>query len=223
MMLPRSRTRRQLAFLFAALLALMLGFVSPAQASGELELSKDGSLWGQSLSAPLFDPTQKLVPGGSLDAEFWVRNSGPTAARLLVKIGSGSLGELFQRDLVTLSLSSSSGTFWKARRTDPNSATAVAQLPVTGTEKLRLVISLDVAAANDTQSRAIPVEVQLILAGTASTEQPVPPGPDLPNTGVVMFPLFLAAACLMGGWGAVLLARRRRDREDEDAVQGRLR
>ncbi|AJT40447.1 LPXTG cell wall anchor domain-containing protein [Psychromicrobium lacuslunae] len=205
--------RRRFSLALVMVAVLTLGFANTAQAAGELELSKDGNRWAQSIAAPLFDPQQKLVPGGSLKTEFWARNSGPSAAQLSVKLGSTTLGELFQRDLLSLSVSASNGTVWTASRTASNSANLLADLPVSGTQKLTLTISLAVAAANDTELRSVPVDLQLILAGTAGDNHPVPPQkPELPNTGIVMLPLLLAFACFVGGWFAVLATRRRRDR-----------
>ncbi|WP_394941393.1 hypothetical protein [Psychromicrobium sp. YIM B11713] len=204
------RLLRILPLILISLFALSITAAAPAQASGELELSANGVAWSQALPGPIFSPTEKLVPGGSVTASFWVRNAGTSAAKLSVELTQGSLGQLFQRNLVELSLRSDQGTQWQAVPGSSAPGVLLAQIAVGKAEKLTLRISLRAEAANDTQLQQIPVDVRLILGGSTSpVKPPGPVGPNLPNTGFVLFPAVLGLALLGGGGLAWGLARRR--------------
>ncbi|NYE96579.1 hypothetical protein FHU41_002829 [Psychromicrobium silvestre] len=200
---------RHSVLMLALILGASLCFAPAAQAAGELELSRDGSSWGQSLPGPLFDSAQKLVPGSSISAEFWVRNGAASAGKLSVEL-NGALGELLQSGLLGLSLTSSSGTSWNAS-SGQSPRLLVAQIAPGSRQKLTLQASLAAAAANDTQLRKVPVSLQLILSESVESGATVQPA--LPNTGVVLLPLFLGSALAIGGYLAVWSARRRQSTE----------
>lgn len=59
--------------------AVVLLPASPAHAADELDVSDDGASWGAQLSGPLFDGLT-LVPRGSANSEFWIRNASSDRA-----------------------------------------------------------------------------------------------------------------------------------------------
>lgn len=53
-----------------------------------LRLSADGATWATGLPASLFGPDALVVPGATVARDLWVRNDGPTAARVLVDLAA---------------------------------------------------------------------------------------------------------------------------------------
>lgn len=76
------------------------GVSMQAPAGAAIELSRDGVHWEAELSAPLFDPGARWVPGDSRTATFLLRNRGPVDAWLAVSAeqlpvpGANSTGAL---------------------------------------------------------------------------------------------------------------------------------
>jgi hypothetical protein len=58
----------------------------PAYADGYVGLSSDGRHWSSRLSGPLFSPASRWVPGDVGTRSFWVRDQGPSSARLTIAV-----------------------------------------------------------------------------------------------------------------------------------------
>lgn len=55
-----------------------------------IAVSSDGAVWGTDLSVPLFDPTERWVPGDTAIASFYLRNDAASSAS--VRIEARDLG-----------------------------------------------------------------------------------------------------------------------------------
>lgn len=80
--------------------ALVLVPTSAAYAEGEVEVSPDGTAWGHTLSAPLFEGIA-LVPRGSASSTFMLRNSSEIGAFVRVVLqdvtfSSTTIGDALQ-------------------------------------------------------------------------------------------------------------------------------
>lgn len=87
-------TPRAVASIVSVLTALMLLVPSAASAADEIGLGRDGVTFAPALTAPLFAPEIRWVPGDVRTERFWVRNNMSTPAILEIDLRSDPVGEL---------------------------------------------------------------------------------------------------------------------------------
>jgi LPXTG-motif cell wall-anchored protein len=75
-----------------------------------LQVSTDGSVFVRSLTVPLFDPTFRIVPQGSLSRDLWVRNTGTSAGRLRVDLLNATSSDPDLAGALTISASEVAGS-----------------------------------------------------------------------------------------------------------------
>ncbi|TPW75462.1 hypothetical protein [Schumannella soli] len=111
MLVMRAQRRtRILASLLATAAAAggAVAVASPAHAdSSGIELSADGTYFARTLTAPLFDPSAAMIPGGSQARDFWVRNASGAPAYLRVSIADVHSTDADLADALTVSASTS--------------------------------------------------------------------------------------------------------------------
>lgn len=94
--------RRLLAALATAA-ALLASTVATAAAADEAQVSLDGRHWTGRISTPLFDPAFRWVPGDDDVKTFFVRNDGPSTARVTVEVDTGDPDHWIREDGLALS------------------------------------------------------------------------------------------------------------------------
>lgn len=206
--------------------SVMLLTAAPASAANEIAVSLDGSSWGSSLSQPLFDPNFLWVPGDDETSSFYVRNDGPSGARMRVDVQSTDPNNLVADDDI-LVWARVDGGAW-TRLADGVAPTALTERIVGegGVTRVDLRVVFDPASVNQSQVKSVRLGFVITLS-QAVTGDDSDDGRDddsgddsddgdrnglLPGTGSDADAawLFLAAAMIGGGagvWG------RSRDRE----------
>ncbi|HWJ82690.1 MAG TPA: LPXTG cell wall anchor domain-containing protein [Nocardioides sp.] len=193
------------------LAGMLMAWTPPAQADDQVGLSPDGQHWTDQLRRPLFDADQKWVPGDSEVRSFYVRDDGPTDARMTVQVLLRDADSLIPLDDVELSARAHRGR-WRALDV-VGSGTALLQAPLADGETVRVDLRarLRWAAKNDAQTGRLPLDlvVTLTQASAGHTDG------FIPGTGnTVESWLVLLAGLLVGGGVAVLVVRRRREQAD---------
>lgn len=217
--------RLRIVTALAAVLGVLgiLGVASPASAASKLELSADGVTWGSSLSAPLFDPAFRWVPGDSQTRSFYVRNHTGQDAVLDVIMLPAQFGDLMKSGDLTVSAQVDGGA-WTGATSADNSHFLIASAPVPGkaVRKINVRIDLSAGSTDATQDRQLGLafDVALSQAGVAvlaptqggsGGHGPKSHHPGLlPNTGDDVSPrTILLAALLCVGGAALAVASQR--------------
>ena len=195
-------------------MALVASSRPPAAAGATLVLvSSDGAHWARSLSAPLFDPAKRWVPGDQAQESFWVRNvaTDPGTLTLTARI---TPQQLFTPDGVHLTASTGSG--WEALA--PGQPAELARNIGPG-HQIRVSVRADFpfSAGNHTQSRTARLTFAVTLAesvagsgGSGSGPTGSQGGIPLPNTGATFPDWLLPLATVAVGTGLALVRRRRK-------------
>jgi len=194
------------------LIAVAIG-AAPARADGEIGLSTDGAAWTDVLSAPLFDRPGHWVPGDVETRSFYVRNEGPSDARLTVSLLTQDPGHLVSDDDVALSARvAASG--WTSLRNGQDVAPLVRDAVGQGRE-----VRVDVRAAFRWESPNASMVQQVPLRVVVTLRQDGPladgdsdDGPDgtLPDTGSLVTWWVIGGAVLSVALGVVLVVLGRR-------------
>ncbi len=181
--------------------------------SGEedaLRLSADGATWAPGLPASLFGPDALVVPGATVARDLWVRNDGPTAARVLVDLAPDVDPTAARTGLgawldVRLDGAVPGAATWEGPVLDPGEV-----------GRVEVSVAMSAAAPSSTRRSVAGVLETVHLVGVADAAPPIVPGeppstgPGLARTGADAWGLAVAAA-LAAGAGLVLarLGRRR--------------
>jgi LPXTG-motif cell wall-anchored protein len=190
---------------------------APARAEEEIGLSLDGRHWRSELTAPLFDPAARWVPGSRETRSFFVRNQGPTGARMSIEVRSRDSGRLLPDHDIGLTVRAAGGP-WAALENGQPVATLLRGALVRD-ERVRVDVRVvfDRASTNQSQVRRLPLTFHVRLVGAGADADVPDDGPDaLPDTGSLVEPWIVwLGAVLIGGGLALVLAARRREADDE--------
>ncbi|MDF9874894.1 hypothetical protein [Cellulosimicrobium cellulans] len=178
-------------------------------ATGEedaLRLSVDGTTWAPGLSASLFGSDALVVPGATGTRDLWVRNDGPTAARVLVELAPDvdpttprtGLGAWLD---VRLDGAAPVTATWEGPVLDPGEAGRVA---------VSVAMSADAPSSTRRSVAGVLETVHLVgvaglVAPPAAREEPASAGPGLARTGVDAW--WLATAAALAASAGLVLAR----------------
>ncbi|MBN0042439.1 hypothetical protein JN535_20015 [Cellulosimicrobium cellulans] len=206
---PGRTTHRALAGVLLAV--LLAGSGAPAAAAADtapggdeaLRLSTDGATWATQLPASLFGPDALVVPGSTVERDLWVRNDGPTAARVLVDLaddvdptaGGAGLGAWLD---VRLDGAEPDAATWAGPVLDPGEAARV-----------EVGVAMSADAPSSTRRSVAGVLEAVHLVGVADAVRPPagqpPTGPGLARTGADAW--WLAVAAVLATGTGVLLGR----------------
>ena len=208
------RTSSVLGATAATVLLASLG-TAPALAGSEVGLSLDGSHWSDRLSRPLFAPGLRWVPGDREVASFYVRNQGPTGARLTVGVQTRDPDEVLAGDDLLLMARAAGGPWVRL----DNGADVVPLLSgaLARTDEVRVDVRavLRWSATSRSEARALPFDLVVRLS-QLGLDGGMDDGGVLPGTGseVRIWVVVLGAGLVGGGLVLVLLTRRRREADD---------
>jgi LPXTG-motif cell wall-anchored protein len=211
-------TRTGLALTVAAAVAAAALGAAPARADDEIGLSLDGRHWSDELRRPLFDPGFRWVPGDTETRSFFVRNEGPSDARMTVRVVSDDPAGLLADEDIDLR-ARAAGSEW-VRFSNGQDVTELVEEAIGqgGRARIDVRVAFDPSSTNQSMSEVLPLEVVVTL----TEDGPLPddgndeePDGILPGTGGVVDPwvVVLGAALLAGGI-ALLAGRRRGERAD---------
>lgn len=199
---------RLLTLVLAGALALV---GSPARADDQIGLSLDGQHWTDQLRRPLFDTDRRWVPGDAAVRSFFVRDQGPTDARMTIQLVLRRGNTLLPLDGVELSAREHGGQ-WRALDV-VGKGTALLSRALDRGEPVRVDVRarLRWATKNDAQGARLPLDIVVTLtqAGPGGT------GGFIPGTGnAVESWLVLVGVALVGTGAVLVVVRRRREQED---------
>ncbi len=194
---------------------------STAQAADEIRLSNDGVTWSTSLSAPLFDPAFRWVPGDSETASFFVRNQGPSSARMTIEARSADTDELLQDDDISLQARVVGGEWVSLANGVASRSLTEQSIGHGGVVQLEVNATFDPASTNQSQTKRLALSFAVTLTdaldGGADGPTPDDDGSLLPTTGTLLSQQWLWIGAILVGTGLALAARRR-EREEEVTV-----
>jgi LPXTG-motif cell wall-anchored protein len=197
---------RRIAILAAAVIA-SLTVASPAMADDELSVSNDGVTFARDLSAPLFDPAVKWVPGDVRTATVYVRNNDELRGLLDVDLLGNHVGDLLDSGDIHVTASAGTGTSGVA--SDGSERRILSNAKVDGGDvvPVAVTVSFDFSSPNETQLRSTDIRLRFTL-----TQNEFPRADDgngeLPDTGAPTL-WILALGSILLGTGVAIVSRRR--------------
>lgn len=221
---------RRLAVLVTTALAVVATAAAPAHADDEIGLSTDGVTWAEQLSAPLFAPGFRIVPGDAESRTFRVRNDGPSAGLLTVDVDSADPDGLLGSGDLAIEARVGAGPWQPVAAGTTRTAT---RLKVAEGAQTTVTIRASLDWASTRQDETVPFSVRLQLSedgdvggidegnGNGHGDGDGEVGGEsegLPATGSAVAPGLLWLAAGLVGAGLALV--RRRDRDDEGADRG---
>lgn len=185
-----------------------------SDSADDIVVSSDGIGWGPELSAPLFDPAIRWVPGDVRTSSFYVRNDGDTSAILRIEGRDAVTGELTDQGVVALYARADGGRWQPLRMGAMSGQLDVAALDVGRVARVEVRGTFESEADNRTQDQEADLEfvVRLEDASAAGADAgPGAPAPTgaLPGVGAPEVTVPLVAGVGLVGAGLALVARKR--------------
>lgn len=163
-----------------AALAVVLLLAPPASAADpgeEVGLSRDGVTWSPDLTTDLFDPAMVWVPGDDEVTTLYVRNQSGDPARGFAQVLVGPEDEEFAEDLRVRTRYD--GGAWTVGATSPTTGLAAGAVL-----RIDIGVQFDPVSGNESEVRAVPLAVRVVLAGTIPGRDVDPtPTPGTPVGG----------------------------------------
>ena len=213
------------SFVVRGLLLAGLVVAAPmgAVAADEIGLSKDGSNWSSSLSAPLFDPAFRWVPGDDEISSFFVRNQGPSGAVLTISVRSADTEQLLSDSDIELFARVDGGPWIKLANGVATSAVTERSITRRGTVRVDVRARFEPSSTNPSQTKSAPLTFVVTLTQASGSGRNHSgndgdgddDGDDrdghLPGTGSTVGPATLWAAAMLIGGGLALVRRSKRE------------
>jgi LPXTG-motif cell wall-anchored protein len=204
------------------LAGLVVAAPAGAVAADEIGLSKDGSHWSSTLPAPLFDPDFRWVPGDDETGSFFVRNQGPTGARLTISVRAADTDQLLSNSDIELSARVDGGSWITLANGVATSALTQRSITRGGTARIDVRARFDPSSVNTSQTKSLPLTFTITLtqaSGSGRTPGDNSDGDDddegrdgdLPGTGSTVAPAMLWVAAMLIGGGLALVRRSKRE------------
>lgn len=208
--------------------AVIAATVAPAYAADGVGLSFDGRHWSSSLSRPLFPAAFRWVPGDVQTRSFWIKDQGPTGARVSIAVTTADADRLLADRDITLRARVAGGSWVTLHNGDADERLSDEALRRGARRRVDVRVSFDPASHNHSQRSQLPLRFVVTLTDAAVHDSPaVKTGSSgggssiLPSTGsTVTAGLLWLAAILIGSGTSLLLLGRRRRVEDEARVEG---
>ena len=206
------------SLLTAVLAAVTLAVTAAAaRADDEIALSLDGATWRDELRAPLFDGARVWVPGDSETRSFFVRNEGPSDARLVISVVTEDDDRLLADGDVLLAVRVANGPWATVRNGDDVRGLVRGALRQGEDARVDVRATFRWASPEESMVETLPLRLVVALRQSGQVdEDPERPDGLLPDTGGTVARWLVLAAVACVGIGLVLVvAGRRRRRVDE--------
>lgn len=206
---------RRLATLVVALSLVPTAFAAPAVAADEVGLSRDGRTWHDSLSEPLFAPDFRWVPGDRETASFYVRNRGPSAARMSIDVTAGDADRLLAESDIEIDVRAGGGDWHRVPNGGTTKALVRDSLAESATTDVDVRVDFAWLSPNRSQRKALPLRMVVTLVQSGPVDRgpsDQPGGGLLPGTGADVPPWLLWLAAVLLGVGGSLWAAGRKER-----------
>jgi hypothetical protein len=235
-------TRRLRLGVLALAAAALLSVAAPARAADPdptIAVSSDGVVWGTDLSEPLFDPTERWVPGDTGIASFYLRNDAASSASVRIEARDLGTQVLTANGDVVLHARVAGGNWVLLPMEETSALLNPVAVPVGGVTRIDVQAVFAPTAGNGSKDQVATLEFVVRLrdanadAITPTTPTPTTPGPTttpttptdetlpdsnsngaLPGMGAPAVALPVLGGFLLIGTGLALT--RRRDREAVD-------
>ncbi|WP_183092321.1 hypothetical protein [Nocardioides stalactiti] len=188
----------------------------PARAADDpIALSADGVTWGHALSSPLFTRDHVWVPGDVQTRSFYVRNDGPTGARLTVALQAGDSDRLLSDRDLALSARAATGPWTRVRNGGDVAPLVRDALEQGESVRVDLRASFRWRSTNESMVDQVPLQVVVVLRqdGHLTDDETDVTLPGVGST-VPWWLLTVAVCCLLGGVTIVLISRHREERHE---------
>ncbi len=195
----------------ARLLCMTVVLLGPTAASAavesELQLSRDGVHWADSLNDPLFDTTMRWVPGDSEYATFFIRNRGGGDGDLTVDVVSSSVGNLIDSGDLHITAKGGGGAWTSVSTPGRHRLLTRPSVPNRQMLPIEVNVRFDRASVNATQLRASTLKFIVTLTESSAGEDS---DTAMPDTGAPEVRWIFAIGALFIGIGLALVTRRNR-------------
>lgn len=182
----------------------------PAQAADEVGLSRTGEVWAPTLSGVLFDSPHRWVPGDAETRGFLVRNQGPSAATMTIRVETTDPDALLAADDVVLR-ARLAGQPWHDLAAGTRRTLTTEVLPTRGIRRVEVQVRFLASSTNRSETRRLPLRFVVTLTDAATGRGPSVPGGEIPAAGSTLQPRTLATAVALIGVGFLLMRRRRKE------------
>jgi hypothetical protein len=148
------------------LAATMAAVPTAAHASDRVGLSTDGVTWSATLSAPLFDPNFRWVPGDREESSFWVRNQSTDGATLDIAVLGSAVDALMETGDLDVQVRAGDGPWHSTNHVGRQSLVSSMAVAPGQEMKVTVAISLDPASLSESESKTVDLrfDVQLTQA-----------------------------------------------------------
>jgi hypothetical protein len=214
----RSRIAAVAAMVAVASALVLGGTVAPASAAADSVLvSRDGVTFATTLDGGLFDGAGMLIPGQSVSRSLYIRNPSGAASALRVSIRNlVSTSTVFAEGVSLSSLDSVPGS---TPVSQPLSAlspcdvvTSAASIAAGDTVKLTLTFTMADLTASVAQSDRASLDLMVAMRDAAAGAFS---GSACRDDGTLPVPLIAGGGLLLGVGMFLIVARRRRQSEDD--------
>lgn len=206
---------RRLGMLAATATTVIAALAVPARAADGIGLSLDGRTWSDSIRQPLFDAGSRWVPGDSETRSFYVRDQGPTGARLTVDVLTRDGNRLIADDDLLIEVRADGGAWGVIENGGTARAIASGRLGQGARARVDVRVGFRPGSVNESQSDVLPLDFRATLVdGSAGPDAGGAADGLLPGTGSALgVAVIWSAAALLGSGLALLLGRRRKQEE----------
>ncbi len=152
---PQERVMKRTSARLLCMTVVLLGpTAASAAVESELQLSRDGVHWADSLNDPLFDTTMRWVPGDSEYATFFIRNRGGGDGDLTVDVVSSSVGNLIDSGDLHITAKGGGGAWTSVSTPGRHRLLTRPSVPNRQMLPIEVNVRFDRASVNATQLRA---------------------------------------------------------------------
>jgi hypothetical protein len=195
--------KRAYVRLFCVTAVLMSANAAPAFASSPVQLSRDGVHWVDAITAPLFNPAMRWVPGDSETATFFVRNHGGGAGGLTVDVLGSSAGQLLDSGALRITAKGGGGAWSTVSSPGLHRLLTAPHVPDGAVEAIAVNVTFDATATNPTRVRSAKLQFRVTLSEVTSAS----PSP-LPDTGAPDLRWYAALSAILIGSRLAFVSRR---------------
>lgn len=205
------------ALIVGAAVLAAFGPAPPALAQSRIQVSADARTWSADLSAPVFDPSVRWIPGDVRSGTFYVRNQAAGDGTLAVAARVLDRDALVRNGDVALQIRRDNGSWTSLPADDRGHQLTRPGLAPGQTARIDIKVVFAPASPNRSQASRLHLDFRVLLVEATDVAGPLDGGGAgglLPDTGGVTLAVLLAGACCTVA-GGVIVASVTRTRRTE--------